>query len=418
MKNSLDRREFIKKSALAGTFAGLGVTQLFAESKMEETELYSGRNIRIDQPQLRRHFQPLENVTFTVDRFPSGSKMEVKDGQGNTYKTIDAGDSLDFVAGGALGYHTIAIYNRNDELVDWAAFPVDCQTVLKEDTGRFSELFNILYETLTKSNHGNGTTVRYNNRYYNYYSSWFQDHVFAAEGLKYFRPDIKTGIDLYADGQREDGLIWDNYKHPYPDIQSFWEQRFNYGGFVYRPEDKLSTAIFVRVPVENIGEHTFIEGVYYAWKATGDTPWMRDKLDNAIKAVEFATSSPYYWSEEKQLLKRPYTIDRWDFQSQYDVEITGSGADYMAVNIDRTHFGIMYGDNTCMANACHLLAEMLDAVGRNNEARTMREKGEGIWKRLNKLSWRGTHYLHWYPLNNNRNFDFGVNPEELAMQWL
>jgi hypothetical protein len=412
MKNSLDRREFITKSALVGSLAGLGVSTLFAESQPEETDLYTGQSIRISPPESRKYYLPLDEVSFDASDLPSRFTIRVRDGQGNVYQTLQPDQKLSFRAGGALGYHTIAIYNRKDQLTDWAAFPVDCETSLKDDTGRFTELFNMLYETLTKSNYGNGTTVRYNNRYYTYYSSWFQDHVFAAEGLKYFRPDVKTGIDLYADGQREDGLIWDNYKHPYPDIQSYWEQRFDYGGFVYRPEDPLSTAIFVRVPVENMGEHTFIEGLYYAWKATGDTPWMQTKLDNAIKAVEFATSSPYYWSEELQLLKRPYTIDRWDFQSQYDVKITGKGSDYMAVDIDKTHFGIMYGDNTCMANACHLLAEMLQTVGKTAEANAMREKGDGIWKRLNDLSWRGTHYLHWHPLNKSRDFDFGVNPEE------
>ncbi len=409
---NLHRREFIKKTAVAGSLAGIGVSGLFAESAMEEAELYSGKSIKVPHPQSRKYYHPLENLTFKVDELPTRYTIKIRDGQGNIYQTLMQGAEFNFTVGGALGYHTIALYDRKNHLTDWAVFPVDCQTSLKEDTGRFSELFNILFETLTKSHYGNGSTVRYNNRYYTYYSSWFQDHVFVAEGLKYFRPDVKTGIDLYADGQRQDGLIWDNYKHPYPDIQSFWEQRFDYGGFVYRQEDPKSTAIFVRVPVENMGEHTFIEGLYYAWKATGDTPWMEEKLDNAIKAVDFATSSPYYWSEEVQLLKRPYTIDRWDFQSQYDVEITGSGADYMAVNIDRTHFGIMYGDNTCMANACHLLAEMLETTGRKDKAMAMRKKGDGIWKRLNDLSWRGTHYLHWYPLNKNRDFDFGVDQEK------
>lgn len=408
----LHRREFLKKSALAGTMAGLGVSQLFAESAMEETELYNAKSIKIPPPQNRKYYLPLEEVFFEVTDLPSRYTMKIRDGQGGIYQTLHSGEKPQFRVGGTLGYQTIAIYNHKNQLQDWVVFPVDCQTNLTEDTERFSELFNMLYDTLTRSGYGNGKTVRYNNRYYTYYSSWFQDHVFAAEGLKYFRPEVKTGIDLYADGQRKDGLIWDNYKHPYPDIQSFWEQRFDYGGFVYRPEDPRSTAIFVRVPVENMGEHTFIEGLYYAWKATGDTPWMQTKLDNALKAVEFATSSPYYWSEDLQLLKRPYTIDRWDFQSDYDVQITGSGSDYMAVNIDKTHFGIMFGDNTCMANACHLLSEMLETAGRTSEAQQMREKGDGIWKRLHDLSWRGTHYLHWYPLNKNRDFDFGVDQKE------
>jgi len=407
----IKRREFLKKSATAGVFAGLAINELFAYPG-EDLDLYKSSKIEIMKPGQRNYYEPLEEVYVNSEFLSKASTIKITDGQGNNYLSLAYKPSFSFKAGGALGYQIVSVHNKHGELLDWATFPVDCQTQIKDDREEFSELMDILYKTLASSNYNWGTSVRYNNKYYNYYSSWLQDHVFVAEGMKYFKKDLKTGIDLYADGQRSDGLIWDNYKFPYPDLQSYWEYRFDYGGFTYRPEDPMSSAIFVRIPVENIGEHTFIEGLYYAWKATGDTEWMKTRLDNALKAVEFATSSPYYWSEEKKLLKRPFTIDRWDYQSDFDTEISGLGSDFMGVNLDKTRYGIMFGDNICMANACDLLSEMLASVGRNEEAERMANLSESLWQRINELSWKGEFYRHWYPLNPERKVDFGVDTSE------
>lgn len=405
---TLKRRDFIKNTALTGVLTGIGLTDILAKKQFTETDLYKGKIIDIGKPKSRNYWKPLENVFVKLSDNRHGKKIKIWDAMGNNYRTMEVKESFHFQVGGALGYHKITLHDANDDVVDWAAFNADSRTELQDGENEFHKIFDLLFQTLTSSStYSNGKIVRYNNKYYKYYSSWFQDHVFVAEGMKYFTDDLKTGIDLYADGQREDGLIWDNYKHPYPELQSYWEYRFNYGGFTYRPEDPHSSAIFVRIPVENIGEHTFLEGLYYAWKATGDDVWMKNKLDSALKAVEFATSSPYYWSEEKQLLKRPFTIDRWDFQSDFDAKITGK--DFMGVDLDRTRYGIMFGDNICMANGCKWLAEMLEHVGRDDDAKKMKRLSGQLWKRINEESWNGQFYHHWKPLNPEQSLDFGVD---------
>lgn len=403
------RRDFIRKGALIG-IAPMGVQAMLTRGELEPSEIQQGLTLEIGFPRHRMHWQPLEEVPVTFGMDEQVTEARVWDGEGILYQTV-AGPSSSFRirVGGSLGVQAVSLHDRKGRETDRAFFRVDCETVLEENTGKFTDFFDILYETLTRSNAGLGRTVRYNGKYYTYYSSWFQDHVFAAEGLKYFLPDLKTGIDLYADGQREDGMIWDNYKHPYPDRQSYWEYRFDYGGFTYRPEDPRSTALFVRIPVENIGEHTFLEGLYYAWKATGDDRWMESKLDHALKAVAFVTSSPWYWSEEQGVLKRPFSIDRWDFQSDLDAKITGK--DFMGADLERTRYGAMFGDTVCLANGCGWLAEMLEHAGRNDEAEKMRTLGEQLWDRINDLSWNGEFYRHWVPLENQQELDFGVDTE-------
>lgn len=403
---TIKRRVFLKNTVLAGGLAGLGIEELLAKKDFSENELYKSTSIEIAKPDKRNFWKPLENVLVKISN-DDAIMIKIWDGIGRPYHRFPFRESFHFQVGGALGYQKITLHDKKDRLIDWAVFPVDCETEIEDEKKEFQGFFDILYETLHSSSYSHGKTVRYNGKYYKYYSSWFQDHVFVAEGMKYFTEDLKTGIDLYADSQRKDGLIWDNYKHPYPDLESYWEYRFNYGGFTYRPEDPRSSAVFVRIPVENIGEHTFLEGLYYAWKATGDDNWMKDKLENALRAVDFVTSSPYYWSEEKKLLKRPFSIDRWDFQSDFDAQITGK--DFMGVDLDKTHFGIMFGDNICFANGCSWLAEMLAHTGRKKDAERITELGNAIWERINKLSWNGSFYEHWVSLVPERNLDFGVD---------
>ncbi|RMG67587.1 MAG: twin-arginine translocation signal domain-containing protein, partial [Bacteroidetes bacterium] len=395
------RRDFIRTAGLSSAALG-GGTWAWGQPP---SPLYQGTQLSIPEPRERGYYRPLDELSVICT--PQAHRYECRDGQGRLYAEGAAQAEVQIELAGALGYHELYLLDRKGRELDRVSFKVDCETFLKDGGGRYADFFDILRETLFSSTYSSGKLVRYNGKYYRYYSSWFQDHVFAAEGLKYFLPDLKTGIELYADAQREDGLIWDNYKHPYPEVQSYWEYRFDYGGFTYRPEDPRSSAIFVRIPVENIGEHTFLEGLYYAWRATGDDAWMRQYLDHALKAVRFATSSPWYWNPDTQLLKRPFSIDRWDFQSDLDARITSK--DFMGADLDRTRYGVMYGDNICLANGCQWLAEMLEVAGRTEEAEEMEALAAGLWTRLDALAWDGDFYRHWVPVENKQELDFGVD---------
>ena len=70
--------------------------------------------------------------------------------------------------------------------------------------------------------------------------------------------------------------------------------------------------------MENDVEYLFVEGLYYTWKANGDDDWMKGLLDKAVKALSYSLKNPYRWSRKYSLLKRGYTIDTWDFMSEYD----------------------------------------------------------------------------------------------------
>ncbi len=344
-------------------------------------------------------FKPLEKVKVTDT--PKGI-LVARDGQRREYARLRGGRNISFAAAGALGKHTLSLEDETGTPIAETAFKVDAETEIKDRHGKYEELLNMLYWTMVGW-HGETGTVRYKGKFYHYFVRWLRDHVHTLKGMKYFYPELKTGIDLYAGSQREDGMIWDNI-YPRTRHKNMWDNRFSYGGFI-RPFPDY-TYEFKRIPVENDVEYLFVEGLYYTWKATGDTGWMAGLLDNAIKAYSYSATDPYRWSKKYKLLKRGYTIDTWDFQSAEDTAITG---DAMVVDIKKTRFGVMHGDNTGFAAGCRYLAEMLDSAGREKEAARFRRMGEDIMKRLNKLAWNGRFFTHHVPEDRRIKRDLGVD---------
>ncbi|MGC9341747.1 MAG: hypothetical protein ACP5E3_03525 [Bacteroidales bacterium] len=395
------RREFIKKILAAGTLPVVLPSQFHPGYVKDFSEKDSV--IKVSQPGNALYYKPLENIKIWTKE---GGIITVYDSEGDYYFRDNINENIEFRVGGAIGNQAIVLSNDKDRILDIKIIKADTKTFIADEKKEFSKLLDTMYRTMISTSYGNGRKVFYNGDYYTYFSSWFQDHVYVMKGMKYFYPEWKSGIDLYAEAQREDGMIHDNYKHKYEHDGS-WSWRFDYGDFVYIPEDPRSSCIFVRVPVENMAEFTFMEGLYYTWKNTGDDEWMKSRLDNAIKAVEYATTDPYRWSSKYQLLKRGYTIDIWDFQTKEDSAIAGN--DTMRVYLDKTRFGIMFGDNVRMAASCGYLAEMLNYSGRAEEAKKIRTIGEGIRKRINELSWNGEFYTHHIPEDPSIKRDLGVD---------
>jgi len=140
---------------------------------------------------------------------------------------------------------------------------------------------------------------------------------------------------------------------------------------------------------------------------------MASHLDAALKAVQYSITSPYRWSTQYQLLKRGFTIDTWDFVSQQDiVGYIGSTPDSMIIAPGKTHFGIMFGDNTGMATSCRYLSEMLIVAGRKTEGDRIRQLGQQLMDRVNQLAWNGKFYTHHIPENPELKRDFGVDQSQ------
>ncbi len=351
----------------------------------------------IDFKEKRFVYAPFDWLTITTE---AQGNLVVRDGANRVYFEGRTEGDMCFQVSGALGMHLVQFLGDDGVDLEELSFHVDCKTQLQENSGKFSRLFDMLHYTLHSWGEG-GTSIRHQGKFYKFYVRWLRDHVHTLKGMKYFDGDIKTGIELYADTQQPNGMIWDRHED-YGPHTSWRDFTFSYGGFVKMYPG--STRRFERIPVENDVEYLFIEGLYYTWKATGDDEWMRQYLDHALKAVEYATTDPYRWSEKYQLLKRGFTIDTWDFQSSGDIIMEGGA---MCVDKDQTCFGVMHGDNTGMMASCRYLAEMLRVAGREDEAAKMDTLASDLKRRLDDLAWNGEFYTHHVPERDNPNRDFG-----------
>jgi hypothetical protein len=351
--------------------------------------------------------EPLETVIL---QGCAQGRVVVRDSLDREYFHCEADGSanVQFTVGGALGMHHLTLEDQTGRVLDSLHFRVESRTRLKESSGQFAELLDLLYYTMASEPMPHYTAYR--SRLYFYFVGWLRDHVHTMKGMKYFESKLYDGIELYRDSQREDGMIWDNVhpRHPASTEDNHWGKRFRYGDFERTFVD--GTSQFTRIPIENDVEYLFVEGLYYTWKAIGDDEWMASCLDAAMKAYEYSVTSPYRWSKKYGLLKRGHTIDTWDFQNEADCLSDFVGwPDPMAVHPEKTHFGIMFGDNTGYAVGCEYLAEMLEKVGRREEAGKFRQRGTEIRQRLDQISWNGRFFTHHVPEEAGFVRDLGVD---------
>lgn len=213
---------------------------------------------------------------------------------------------------------------------------------------------------------------------------WLRDHSDMLRGARYFEQDMTSAVKHFAMTQGANGSIFD---------------------FVSCAMDRENWNKYVRVPVEADVEFRFIKAIYLAWQATGNDAWLAEMLPHAEKAMSYILTHPWRCSEEFGLVKRAYTIDTWDF------DFVDENQSWLNFQIsDKTHWGIMHGDNSGYFEACLLLAKIYYHLKNQAKANYWIEIGKGIQKRANKLCWNGRFYAHRVPLDDFR--ISGVNEAE------
>ena len=92
------------------------------------------------------------------------------------------------------------------------------------------------------------------------------------------------------------------------------------------------------------------------WQATGDDQWLAQAMPKLEKGLDYTCSDPLRWDRHYQLVKRPRTLDTWDFldnmRSSYD----------RAIHPDDP-MGIFHGDNTGLYNARLIMAKLHRYLG-------------------------------------------------------
>ena len=213
--------------------------------------------------------------------------------------------------------------------------------------------------------------------------SWVRDHIHEMKGYRWWESDLTSFIDRLIELQPARGFFHEI-------ITSLGDPHLTYvkPEFVYRDEPNHTG--FVRLELEADVEYLMVEGVHTIWQATGDTKAMARRLPALERGLRYNLQDPTRWDKAHGLMKRPFTIDTWDFT--WGVSTSNRGIDPdMAM-------AIMHGDNSGLYRACLQVAEMRSALGDKAAAAKWRETARGIRERANRLLWAGRFYQHQYHL--------------------
>lgn len=223
--------------------------------------------------------------------------------------------------------------------------------------------------------------------------NWIRDHILAMKSFRYFEPDLTSFQDLILESQTRDGFFFELIA-PLTDVHS---------------GDLGPASCCLRMPGQGFGlarieleadiEYLMVEGVYLAWQATGDDGYLRRNLGRLEKGLRYLTSDPKRWDPAHRLVKRPRTIDTWDF------------LDRASSNLDRAihpddPMGIMHGDNTGLYMAERLMARMYRQTGDADSADRWENEAAELRERINRHLWNGRFYKHFLRLDDA---DYGVD---------
>ncbi len=333
-------------------------------------------------------WKPFETGTIAVaDKGPW--TLMVSDAAGRLYfeKNITGPKKVRFTARGAAGLHSVMIADREGRLRDREVFTLQPKTEISCDKGPYAKLALRLENLIREITEPRSHTV--SGKFYNLLVCWGRDHVHVLKAHKYHIYDVKSGIEFFLERQRPNGMFWDDIHHnsnaPYP--TSFGEA-LGKGYFAYEENNKW---ILRRIPVEADVEFLYTEGVWYAWKASGDDAWMKTQLPKLDKALKYNNSHPVRWSKKHGLVKRSYCMDSWDFANPHFCN-----GDHRCINPGDPQF-LFHSDNSGLYSIYWRLAEMHEAAGNAKRAAELRKEGEAFRKRANKKLFHDPVYAHMLP---------------------
>ncbi len=206
---------------------------------------------------------------------------------------------------------------------------------------------------------------------------WIRDHSDILRAGRFIVRDVQSAVTAFAHAQHDSGRIFDY-------VTTFPEKK---------PCERENWEKWVRVPVEADVEYRFVKAAYLAWQATGAEAWVTALLPAMERALTYSRTHPWRWDDEHNLVKRPYTIDTWDF------DYTAGGTPWLNFAVtDDTFWGIMHGDNSGFYEAAWLLGRMCAAVGRAERAAYWRGIAAGVRERANALLFNGRFYTHFHKL--------------------
>ncbi len=215
--------------------------------------------------------------------------------------------------------------------------------------------------------------------------NWIRDHVHVMKAMRHWEYNLDSFLDFIIATQREDGQFYELIKQ-YDDFH--WKM-VNEDCRVMYPDDNLS---LVRLELEADIEYLVVEGAVYLYRTTGDNVWLEAVLPRLEKGIDYITSDKKRWDSERGLVKRPFTIDTWDFTYNTD-----PGNRRIEEN---TPMSIMHGDNSGVYQAMRQLAWLNRRLGREEKASAWEKRAEVLRENMMKYLWNGNFFIHQLHINH------------------
>ncbi len=222
---------------------------------------------------------------------------------------------------------------------------------------------------------------------------WIRDYILSMKGFRYFEKDITSFPDLLLENQTPQGFFFEIIA-PLTDAHS-GDMGPDYC-CKRTPENGFGLS---RLELEADIEYLMVEGVYMIWQATGNDSYLETNLPRLEKGLRYITSDPKRWDNDYKLVKRPRTIDTWDFLDR------ASSSSDRAIHPDDP-MGIMHGDNTGLYHAELLMAKMYRHMENEKDAQRWENEADGLKERINEYLWNGRFYKHFLRLDD---VDYGVD---------
>ncbi len=344
----------------------------------------SPMNLRL----IKKHSRTSAWSPFETGRAETASKTPVEiivaDARLRPYArgTARAGKPFAFTVRGALGCHTVFAGGEPE-----ARFQVDTQTGIDCDRGIYARLATRLRNLMSYLSERRSHII--SGRLYELLVCWFRDHVHVLKSHKYHVPDVKSGAEFFWDRQQPNGMIWDDvHANPAAPQPTVFGEALGTGFHAYEEDRKW---VLRRIPCEADVEYLAIEGLYHAWKASGDDAWLAARMPAAEKALAYMTRDPLRWSARNGLVKRAYTMDSWDFTNPHFY--TG---DHRLAPKNGPWFHL-HSDNSGCYSALWRMAEMYEALGNTARAAALRKRAGAFRANANARLFKGDGYAHMVP---------------------
>lgn len=253
--------------------------------------------------------------------------------------------------------------------------------------------------------------MQYNNRVFLYNGQairvqphWVRDHILTTKSSRYIEEDLTSFLDLLLDRQHERGFFYEILAPIGNDQHSGFrpcspDKTKHIVDEPYRKYEPPARFGLCRLELEADIEYLMVEGCYLVWQATGDDAWLMKQLPRLEEGLLYLQTDPVRWDEKYQLVKRPHTLDTWDFTDR-----ASSAWDRMIRPEDP--MGIFHGDNTGLVYAKKLLAKTYRYFGEEAKAAQHDDEAEILRERIMKLLWNGQFFRHFLMLDPA---DYGVD---------